>query len=331
MKLLLSLLLMTATGILSAQTPEYKVVKTFPVSGDGFWDYIAVHDGKIYVSHSTQVNILNEENGDSIGIIPNTKGVHEIAFDDQLQKGFTSNGALNTVTVFDLKSGKVTGQVSTGEDPDAIFFEPYTKKVVTCNGRSEDLSVIDPSTEKVVETIKVGGKPETAVSDGKGKLFVNIENKNEIAEVDLKTFKVTNQWPLDGAEGPTGLVIDKSTNRLFAGCQGWLVVMNASNGKVVAKLPTGQGCDGVAFYPKNKMIFSSNGRSATITAIKEKDANDFSVVGNYPTQPGARTIAIDEDNGALFLPTASFEKNNGGGRPKMIPGTFRVLVVKKVD
>src|SRR5690242_18413357 len=185
MKLLLSLLLMTATGILSAQTPEYKVVKTFPVSGDGFWDYIAVHDGKIYVSHSTQVNILNEENGDSIGIIPNTKGVHEIAFDDQLQKGFTSNGALNTVTVFDLKSGKVTGQVSTGADPDAIFFEPYTKKVVTCNGRSEDLSVIDPSTEKVVETIKVGGKPETAVSDGKGKLFVNIEDKNEIEAVDL--------------------------------------------------------------------------------------------------------------------------------------------------
>jgi DNA-binding beta-propeller fold protein YncE len=163
-------------------------------------------------------------------------------------------------------------------------------------------------------------------------LFVNIEDKNEIEAVDLKSYKVTDHWSLNGGEDPTGLVIDKSTNRLFAGCQGTLVVMNAENGKVVDKLPIGQGCDGVAFNPKDKMVFSSNGRSATITAIKEKDANVFSVVGNYPTQPGARTIAIDEDNGALFLPTASFEKNNGiGGRPKMIPGTFRVLVVKKVD
>ena len=308
---------------------NYKVVNTYHIPGSGGWDYISVNKGKIYVSHGTQVNILNEANGHSVGYIPNTNGVHGIAFDNELGRGYTSNGRSNNVTVFDLKTNAIITQIATGENPDAIMYEPHTKTIITCNGRSKNLSVIDPKTNVVVATIDVQGRPEESTSDGNGKLFVNIEDKNEIAEVDLKNHSVTSHWAL-GAEGPTGLAYDKTSKRLFAGCDKYLVVVNAANGKVVDKLPIGDGCDGVAFDQKNKIIYTSNGQSGTITAIKENSADQFSVLGNYPTKKGARTIAIDEKNQELFLPTADFDRNHTqNGRPKMIPGTFQVLVVKK--
>ena len=309
----------------------YKVVKTYHIPSTGGWDYIAVNNGKIYVSHGTQVNILDESKGDSIGIIPNTNGVHGIAFNNEMGRGYTSNGRANNVTVFDLNNNQAITQIATGENPDAIMYEPYTKKIITCNGRSRNLSVIDPLTNTVIATIDVGGKPETAVSDGNGKIFVNIEDKNEIVAVDLKSHSVTDHRSLNGAEGPTGLAYDEETKRLFAGCDDWLVVVNAENGKVVDKLAIGQGCDGVAFDPKNKMIFTANGATGTITAIQEMGPDKYSVIGNYPTKRGARTITFDEKSGNLLLPTADFDMNNiqPNGRPAMIPGTFQVLVVQK--
>jgi YVTN family beta-propeller protein len=314
--------------VTNAQVKDYKVVKTYSIASSGGWDYIAVDGGRLYVSHSTQVNILDEATGDSLGLVPNTQGVHGIAFDHQLGRGYTSNGRLNNVTVFDLKTNAVISQVATGENPDAIMYEPYTKTIITCNGRSKNLSVIDPQTNSVKATIDVGGKPETAVSDGSGKLFVNLEDKNEIAVVDLNTYAVTSRWPL-GAEGPTGLAYDPSSRRLFAGCDRYLVVVNADNGTVVNKLAIGEGCDGVAFDSKDKIIFTSNGQSGTITAIKEDGADTYSVLGNYATRRGARTIAIDQKTGTLFLPTADFDLNNmQNGRPRMIPGTFQILVVQ---
>lgn len=313
----------------SQEKHDYRVVKTFHIASAGGWDYIAVHEGRLYVSHGTQVNILNEETGDSVSYIPNTTGVHGIAFDDAHVKGYTSNGRLNNVTVFDLKTHEVLGQIATGQNPDAIMYEPFTKMIITCNGRSKNLSLIDPKDEKTIDSIDVGGKPETAVSDANGKLFVNIEDKNEIVEVDLKNRKVTNHWSLAPAEGPTGLIYDKSTKRLFAGCEKLLVVLNATNGSVVDKIPIGDGCDGVAFDSKKKIIFTSNGEG-TISAIQEVNGDKFSLLGNYPTKRGARTITIDEKKETLFLPTADFDPSKTGpnGRPMMVPGTFQVLVVQ---
>jgi len=314
---------------LAQKDHEYKIVKTYHIASPGGWDYIAVNDGKLYVSHGTQVNILNEETGDSIGFIPNTTGVHGIAFDKELNKGYTSNGRLNNVTVFDLKTNEVLGQIATGQNPDAIMYEPFTKMIITCNGRSKNLSLIDPVQGKTVDSIDVGGKPETAVSDGSGKLFVNIEDKSEIVEVDLKKHTVINHWSLKPAEGPTGLTYDKTTKRLFAGCDKMLAVVNADNGAVVLTLPIGDGCDGVAFDSKNKIIYTSNGEG-TITAVKEKDGDKFLSLGNFTTKRGARTITIDEKSETLFLPTADFDPTKTGqnGRPMMIPGTFQVLVVQ---
>jgi len=324
-------LIIAACSFASAQKDhEYKIVKTFHIASTGGWDYIAVNNGKIYVSHGTQVNILNEENGDSVGFIPNTTGVHGIAFDNELGRGYTSNGRLNNITVFDLKTNEMMGQIPTGQNPDAIMYEPFTKLIVTCNGRSHNLSLIDPKQGKLIDSVDVGGKPETAVSDGNGKLFVNIEDKSEIVVVDLRSHTVINRWPLKPAEGPTGLCYDKSTKRLFAGCDKMLAILNSETGSVVMTLPIGEGCDGVAFDSKNKIIYTSNGGDGTITAVKEKDGDKFLTLGNFATKRGARTITIDEKNGVLFLPTADFdpEKKNANGRPMMIPGTFQVIVVQ---
>lgn len=308
----------------------YKVVNTFHIASAGWWDYIAVHGDRLYVSHGTQVNILDKKTGDSLSVIPGTTGVHGIAFDDALGRGYTSNGRLNNVFVFDLKTDKILDSIKTGTNPDAIMFEPFTKTIITCNGRSNDLTLIDPETNKVKGTIAVAGKPETAVSDGNGKLFVNIEDKSLIAVVDLKTMKMTGTWSLDGGEEPTGLVYDKDTKRLFAGCDKLLVALDATSGKVVSKIPIGEGCDGVAFDNATKTVFTANGESATMTVVKEKSANDFSVVENVPTKAGARTITIDETTHTLYMPTAEFEPNTPQGqRPTMVAGSFQVLVVGK--
>jgi YVTN family beta-propeller protein len=330
MKIILTLLAIISTTCCLAQPKhEYSVVKTFHIASTGGWDYIAVHNKKLYVSHGTQVNILDENSGDSVSFIPNTTGVHGIAFNDALHKGYTSNGRLNNVTVFDLATNKVTGQIPTGENPDAILYEPFSKTIITCNGRSNNLTVIDPVKEQVVATIPVGGKPETAVTDEQGKLFVNIEDKNEIVEVDLKDYTVKQHWPLGGAEGPTGLALDKSTRRLFAGCDKKLVILNATNGSVVSTVPIGDGCDGVAFNNDSKTIYTSNGEG-TMSAVQEGANDKFTLLGNFTTKRGARTITINEKTNTIYLPTADFDPvaKSANGRPVMLPGTFQVLVVQ---
>lgn len=327
----LFLLLLPVLPLLSAaqKAHDYKVTATYRIASPGSWDYIAVHGGKLYVSHSTQVNILNEATGDSVGFIPATAGVHGIAFNEGLNRGYTSNGRSNNVSVFDLKTNEVLTQIATGENPDAIMYEPFTKTIITCNGRSKNLSVINAATNKLIATIDVGGKPETAVSDEKGMVYVNVEDKNEIVAVDMKTNTVKQHWPLNGAEGPTGLGYDKTTKRLFAGCDKLLVVMNATNGKIVDKVAIGDGCDGVAFDPKNKIIFTSNGGDGNMSAIKEISADKYALLGNYPTKRGGRTITLDEKDGTVFIPTADFDATQTGtGRPRMLPGTFQILVVK---
>ena len=322
----------TATPVSAQQSTGLKVKNTFHIASSGGWDYLAVGpvNDWLYVSHGAQVNILNKKTGDSVGVIENTTGVHGIAFDVADKKGFTSNGRLNNVTVFDLNTNKVLAQIPTGSNPDAIMYEPFSKKIITCNGRSHNLSIIDPVNNKLVDSVDVGGKPETAVTDEAGKIFVNIEDKNEIVAIDVKTFKVLNHWSLSPAEGPTGLEYDKVTKRLFAGCDKLLVVMDATNGKIIDKLAIGDGCDGVAFDADLKNIYTSNGEG-TMTVIHEDNANKFKVLENVTTKRGARTISLDKQSHLIYMPTADFEPMEAGqkGRPKMKAGTFQVLVVGK--
>ena len=332
LKILLSPILILICLISQVEAQNHKVIKTFHIASSGGWDYISVNNGKIYVSHGNQVNILNEKTGDSVGVVLNTSGVHGIAFDNAAGKGFTSNGRSNNVTAFDLKTNKELGLIATGENPDAICFEPSTKTIITCNGKSKDLSVIDPVNYKVIATVPLGGKPEEAVSDEKGHLYVNIADKSEIAVVDTKTWKVIHNWSMAPGEGPSGLKVDSKSMRLFASCDKLMMVLDATNGKVVTKVPIGEGSDGLVFDEKNKMIYTSNG-IGNITAIKEQSANDYMVVETINTKPRARTIAMDDKSHAMFLPTAEFEASTDPNpslraRQKMIPGSFQVLVVE---
>ena len=328
------LIAMLVLGQVHAQK-TFSILKTFHIASSGGWDYIAVGPGnnRLYVSHGTQVNILDATTGDSVGIIENTTGVHGIAFDKEHGKGFTSNGRINNVTVFDLKTNQVITQIPTGQNPDAIMFEPFTKTIITCNGRSKNLSIIDPVNNKTIDSIAVDGKPETAVSNGTGKIYVNIEDKSEIQEIDMKTMKVINTWSIKPAEEPSGLAIDTKTNRLFAGCGNKLMaVVDATNGKLIQTLPIGDGCDGAAFDPGTKNAFTSNGEGI-LTIYHEASPDKYDLVANAPTKRGARTIAVDPLTHLIYLPTADFEQQTeqpAGGqrqRPRMIPGTFQILVV----
>ena len=313
----------------------YHLGKTFHVTSAGGWDYPAADPGsnKLYLSHGSQVNILDKTTGDSVGYIPNTTGVHGIAFATSFGKGYTSNGRLNNVTVFDLKTQKVLGQVATGTNPDWILYDPFSKKIITSNHTAGSLTVIDPATDQVVATIPIiGNKLETAVSDEAGKIFVNAEDKNEIVAVDIMKNEVIAHWSLAPGDGPTGLAIDVKTKRLFAACDKLLVVMDATNGKIVASLPIGDGCDGDAFDPATKLIFTSNGEG-TVTVIKQITKDQYKVIENIVTKRGARTITLDEKTHKLYLPAADYEpvasdapKN---ARPKMIAGSFQVLVLEK--
>jgi YVTN family beta-propeller protein len=326
-------LIITLVSFTNAQTATgLHIVNTFHIASAGGWDYLEpgpINDW-LYVSHGTQVNILNKKTGDSVGVIENTTGVHGIAFDVANKKGFTSNGRLNNVTVFDMATNKVLTQIATGQNPDAIMYEPYSKKIITCNGRSKNLSIIDPVKNTVIDSVDIGGKPETAVSDGMGKLFVNNEDKNEIVVVDTKTFKVVNRWSIAPGEAPTGLAIDKTTKRLFAGCEKLLMVIDATNGKIIDKITIGDGCDGVAFDAVTKNIYTSNGEG-TLSVIHEDNANKFVLLENIKTKKSARTIALDNQPHLIYLPAADLEEPKPGekGRPKMIPGTFQILVVGK--
>ncbi len=323
-------LLFMANGQLLAQASGFRVTKVFHIASSGGWDYIAVgpDNNRLYVSHGTQVNILNESTGDSVGFIPNTTGVHGIAFVPALGKGYTSNGRLNNVTVFDLKSNQILGMITAGTNPDAIMYDDYSKMIITCNGRSQDLSLIDPVAGNLVYTIPVNGKPETAVSDGKGKIYVNIEDKHEIIAVDISQRKVTDRWSLAPAESPTGLAYDARNNRLFAGCDKMLVAVDAGTGKVTNRIIIPDGCDGVAFDAELGLVFASCG-TGYLSVIRENTNGIYGLVENVPTKASARTLALNQKTHTVYLPAGEFQKPTvEGSRPPLIPGTFQVLVVK---
>ena len=315
----------------------FHVLNDFPIHSPGGWDYITA-DGaanRVYASHGNQVNVLNAATGDSIGYIPNTQGVHGIAIATEFNKGYISCGRANAITVFDLKTLQTLKTVPAGTNPDAICYDGFGKKVYAFDGRSKDATVVDAATDAVVATIPLGGKPETGVSDGKGHVFVNIEDTGEEVEIDATTFKILNRWKLTGGEEPSGLAMDRETNRLFIGCGGnqKMIVLDATNGNILATFPIGR-CDGTGFDPGLKLAYSSNGER-TVTVVREIDANHFELVENITTEPGARTIGVDEVTHKLYLPTAQMKPapapttDNPRPRPQMIPGTFHVVVVGK--
>jgi YVTN family beta-propeller protein len=322
---------------LNAQTSSqsYHVINQYKLGGEGGWDYLAV-DAKarrLYVSHATHVLVVDADTGAVVGDIPDTPGVHGVAVVDDLGKGYVSSGRTSTVTVFDLKTLKTLKQIPVGKNPDAIIYDDASKRVFTMNGASNDTTAIDVKTDTVAGTLALGGRPEFAVTDGKGKVFVNLEDKSAIVEFDSRRLAVEANWPIAPAEEPSGLAFDRKNRRLFSvGSNKLMAVVNADTGKVVKTVPIGSGVDAAAFDPETGLVFSSNG-DGTLTVVHEDSPDKYTVVENVATRRGARTMALDPKTHHVYLVTAEFgpppapTPERPRPRPSIVPGTFTLLVV----
>lgn len=326
-------LFLLAAAVAFAAPPAYKVLDKIKVGGGGRWDYVFVDSAnhRLYVSHGTQTDVIDTSSDKVVGTIPETNGVHGIAIAGDLGKGFTSDGGDNDVTVFDLKTLKVLSKIKTGQNPDSIIYEPVTHRVFTFNGRSKDSTAIDAKTGNVITaSIPVGGKPEFAQIDGKGHVFANIEDTNEIIVVDAKDALVSKRYSIAPCDGPSGLTIDPKM-RLYSVCGNKvMIVSDPATGKVLATPEIGRGPDGVAF--DDGYAFSANGADGTITMVGEVSPGKFEPVATISTGRGARTIGADQKAHKLYLPDAEFAppaegKDGKKGRPQAIPDSFMIIVV----
>jgi DNA-binding beta-propeller fold protein YncE len=332
-----SLVVAITAVALAAAGPGYKVVNTYKVGGDGGWDYL-IADGaarRLYISRATHVIVLDLDSGKTVGDIADTPGVHGIALAPELGRGFVSNGREGTVSIFDLKTLATISKVKAGENPDAILYDPATRRVFTFNGKSQDSTAIDAAKGTVLGTIKLDGKPEFAASDGKGEIFVNIEDKSELTAIDSNKLAVKSTWPLAPCESPSGLSIDRKNRRLFVGCDNkMMAVVDADSGKVLATPAIGDGVDATTFDDETGLAFASCGEGV-LTVVREESPDKFSVAENVPTQAGARTLALDSKTHNVYLVTAKFgpppaaTADNPHPRRSILPDSFVVLVVSK--
>lgn len=332
-------ILVSITCSVKAQSSNYKIANKWSIPGEGGWDLLTTDDAanRLYISHGTMVQAIDCNTGAVLGTISDLKGVHGVAVASRYNKGFISCGRDTSVVVFNLKTFEITDRIKiTGVNPDAIIYDPYSKNVYDFNGGSSDISVISAKSNKVIKTISLDGKPELPVTDGRGKIYFNLEDKSEISSISTKSLKVIKTWSIAPGEEPTGLAIDTKKNRLFSVCSNNLmVVSNAKSGSVVTTLPIGKGPDGADFDPKLKRAYSSNG-DGTLTVVQSGTKDNYTVLENFPTQKGARTIAVNKKTHHIYMPAAEYDPapektaDNPNPRPKIRPGSFVILDVEPV-
>ena len=336
---LLGLIALGILGIVtlpvSGAEVNYRLLKEIPVGGEGGWDYLAVDQfaRRVYVTHGTKIVVIDIDKNEVIGEITDTPGVHGFAIAPNLDRGFSSNGQENKASIVDLKTLKTLSKVDTGANPDAILYNEGQEEVYTFNGRGSSATVFEAKTGNVVATIPLSGKPEFAVVDVRaGRVYNNLEDKSQVAVIDTKTHKVVETWPIAPGEEPSGMAIDVEHHRLFLGCGNKLMVMmDSTNGKVVASVPIGQGVDATKFDRGTELAFCSCG-DGTVTIAHEDAPDKLTVVQTLKTEPRARTMALDPKTHRIYLASAKFgapsEQPSGGkkGRPSVVPGSFKVLV-----
>jgi YVTN family beta-propeller protein len=320
---------------LQGNAQHYKVSGRIPLGGEGGWDYLFADsaNGQLYVSHGTQVEVVDLASEKPVAKITGMKRIHGIAVANDLNRGYISDGGDDVVLIFDLKSNAVLQKVPAGKNPDGILYDPYSRRVFAFNGRSNDVTAIDAASGKVAGTIALDGKPEFPVSDGKGNVYANIEDKSEIVQLDPQTLKVKKTWPLSPCEEPSGLAIDLEARRLFSVCSNnKMAVVNADSGQVIATVAIGDGPDAAAYDPGSKLVFSSNG-SGTLTVVGQSSPDKYSVLENVPTERSARTMTLDTKTHKIYLSAAQLgatpeaTTDNPHPRPKIVPDSFHILVV----
>jgi DNA-binding beta-propeller fold protein YncE len=319
-KFCLATVLTVSCALFAAPAPPsgYSIIKKIPIAGQGSWDYLTVDEAarRLYVSHGTQVEVLDIDSLTVVGNLPKTPGVHGIAIAPELGRGFVSNGQASTVTIFDLKTLKPIADVPTGQKPDAIIYDPATSRVFAFNGGSSSATAIDAATGRVAGTVDLGGGPEFAAADGNGFVYDNLEDESLLLKINSRELKVEQRWPTAPCTSPSSMAMDHANRRVFLGCRSKVMaVVNADSGHVIATLPIGDHVDATAFDPETKLIFNSNGEG-TITVIHQDSPDKYSVVETVKSAPRAKTMALDPKTHRLFLSTAE-------------NGQFEVLVVGK--
>jgi DNA-binding beta-propeller fold protein YncE len=334
------LLLLLGLSSHLVRAESYKITGSIPISGTGHWDYLLADSDnrRLYVSHNAEVVVIDLDSQKILGKIGVGGFSHGIAIAPDVSLGFITTGGSGTdphkyptaVVSFDLKTLEIKDRVKVGEDPDAIVYDPPSGKVFAFNGDISQATVIDPKSSKVEKIIALGGKPEFSVSDGKGSVYVNLEDKGEIAQIDTVRLAVKAHWPLAPCEEPAGLAMDREHRRLFSTCGNkTMVVVDADSGKIIANLPIGVHPDGALYDPGTKLTFSSN-IDATLTVVRQEGKDNYSVLDTVQTEPGARTMAIDLKTHTLYLSSAKFGPKPEGSRfPSVIPDTFKVLILKQ--
>jgi DNA-binding beta-propeller fold protein YncE len=322
--------------ILFQSSSGYKVETRYPVPGNGGFDYLSIDTAarRLYLSHGTEANVVDADNGKLIGTIPDTPGIHGIALATEFKHGFTSNGRENKVSMFDIGTLKLINKIDVGKGPDGIYYDPGTKRVFTNNHGSHDITAIDAKTGQVVGTVNVTADGEQAII-ADGLIYLNGEDTDEVIAFDPKTLTVKNRFPIGVAKTPTGLAYDAKTKRLYIGCRNEpkMVVMDATSGKVITSMPIGRGVDYAGFDPQAKLIFFSCSEGV-LNVFHEKSADDYEDAGAVKTQPSAKTLAFDSQTKKIFLTAAEYAETppaTPGGRPgrTIKPGSFVVLVVGK--
>jgi len=344
MKLSLSLIaagvVLALGGFALAGAPEggYHLLKKYNLSaapgGKEYWDYITFDAAtrRLYISHNTEVKVVDADSGAEVGSVADLKRVHGIALVSELGRGFISDGGADEVVVFDMKSLKVTSHIKTGGNPDCIIYDPASKHIFTMNGKTSDASVIDPNSLAVVATIPMGGRPEYAVADGKGMIYDNIEDKNEVVALDSKTNTVKSRWPIAPAEEATAMDMDIEHRRLFIGGRNKvLAIMDADSGKIIQTFPIGSGVDTNIYEPKTGLVFTAV-REGALHIFHEDSPDKFSMVETVKTEFGARNMALDPKTHKLFIDTSDFgvapapTTEQPNPQPAPVSGTFRLLV-----
>jgi len=311
---------------------QYRVVNRVKLGGEGGWDYLYYDKDshRLFITRGSHVMVVDTNTLQAAGDIPDLSGIHGVTLAPELGRGFVSNGGDNSVTIFDLKTLKKLDSVKVGERPDAIMYDPFTKHVFTFNAKSKDSTVVDAATGKVVGTVPLGGKPEFPATNEKGKVFVNIEDKSQIAQIDAAKLSVQGTWPVSPCQEPSALAFDRAHHRLFAGCGNKVMaVVDSESGKVVTTVPIGEGVDAGRFNPNTQEVFMSCGEGV-LTVIHEDSPDQYTVTQNVPTVKGARTMAMDYESNTAYLVTAQREATPAapGQRPAMVPGSFELIVVK---
>jgi DNA-binding beta-propeller fold protein YncE len=319
---------------LHAADGPYRPRKEIAIGGEGGWDYLAVDTAarRLYVSHSTRVVVIDIESETVVGEIAPAPGVHGIALAPDLGRAFVSNGRDATASIVDLKTLKIVGTVKTGENPDAILYDPVHQEVYAFNGRGHSATVFDAKTGEVRATIPLPGKPEFAVFDEKaGRIYNNIEDTSQLVAIDPVTHAVVATWPIAPGEEASGLALDPVTHRLFVGCSNSMMLMvDASNGEVLARVPIGPGVDANRFDPGTGLAFASSS-DGTLTVARPTGRNGLSVVQTLATAKRSRTMTLDPETHRLYVPAADFgppttRPDGTPGWPQVLPGSFRVVV-----